>query len=71
MMRIGILLDGLKVKQWQYEIIQYIESHANLEFTALMINANESKFVSPGSFFYRASQALDRKIFSVKNDAFE
>lgn len=71
MMRVGVLLDGLKVKQWQYEIIQYIESHANLELTALIINANESKFVSPGSFFYRASQALDRKIFSVKNDAFK
>ena len=71
MIKIGVLLDGLKIRQWQYEIIKYIKSHANLELTAFIINANEPKFVSPGSFFYRASQALDRRIFSVKNDVFK
>lgn len=71
MIKIGILLDGLKIKKWQHEIINYIESNARLELKALIINTNQPKFVAPGSFFYRASQILDRKIFSVKNDVFK
>ena len=71
MIKIGVLLDGLKIKQWQYEIIKYIESHANLKTTALIINDNNHKFVKQGSIFYRASQALDRKIFSIKNNVFK
>lgn len=71
MVKIGLLLDGFKIKKWQNEIVEYIESHENLELTALIVNAKKSKFITPGSFIYRASQALDRKIFSVKNDVFK
>ncbi|TDN82180.1 hypothetical protein DET49_12534 [Salegentibacter sp. 24] len=71
MVRIGLLLDNLKIKRWQNEIINYIKSHPNLELTTFIINANKPKYVVPGSFFYRASQVLDRKIFPVKKDVFK
>lgn len=71
MKKIGVLINSLVIKRWQYEILQNIESRADLEITALIVNANKSNFANPGSFFYRASQSIDRKIFSIKNDIFK
>ena len=71
MVRIGLLIDGLKVKKWQHEIIKFIETHPKLDLSAFIINANTSEFAAAGAFFYRSSQYLDRKIFSVKHDVFE
>lgn len=70
MIRIGFLVDGLIFKKWQYEIFKHIESQPNLKLEVIIVRASPSSFTSNGSFFYRASQALDRKFFSVKNDIF-
>ena len=70
MVRIGLLIDSLTLKKWQYHIFKYINEHPDLNLEVLIVREEPSKFLSKGSFFYRASQNIDRKIFSVKNDVF-
>ena len=67
---IGILLDELKFKSWQKNIITYIENHPFLKLEILIINNNESS-KGTSRLVYRLFQAVDRKFFKVANDAFE
>ena len=73
MIKIGVLANSLVLKRWQNEILDYIDAHPNLELTALVLKKKEKEisYSSQSSFFYRFSQALDRRIFSTKNEAFE
>lgn len=71
MIKIGVLLDSFNVKRWHNEIIKYIIEHQGLELCVFIVNTNEPKFISKGSFIYRLSQAIDRKVFSISNDVFK
>lgn len=71
MIKIGFLLDDKLLKKWQHEIFKFIENHPGLSITGVFIKGVSTPITSnPGSFLYRFSQALDRKIFSIKNNVF-
>lgn len=70
MVKIGLLIDSLTIRKWQYEILSHINSHPNLSLEVLIVRDKPSSFTSNSSFLYRVSQALDRKFFSVRNDIF-
>lgn len=68
-LKIGLLSDSYSFKRWQKEIITYILKHPHLELKLLILNDQQKK-ATASKFFYRLFSFLDRKIFSVKNDAF-
>ncbi len=70
MIRIGVLLDGLQVKAWQLEIMEFIQAHPSMEISALIIRDNPPTRKSQGAFVYRLSQAVDRKLFKTKENIF-
>ncbi len=70
MIKIGLLIDSLIIKKWQYEILNHIKSQPELKLAILIVREKASNFPTESSLIYRASQALDRKIFSVMNDIF-
>lgn len=70
MVKIGFLLDSLTIKKWQYEIFKFIRAHPQIEVEVLLVRGEVPAFATNSSFIYRASQAFDRKFFSIKNDIF-
>ncbi|MBZ9631485.1 hypothetical protein LB465_11905 [Salegentibacter sp. LM13S] len=50
--------------------MNFVNDHPQLKIETLILRREVSAFSSNSSFIYRASQALDRKFFSVKNDIF-
>lgn len=69
-LKIGILIDGFFLKRWQKEIIDFIMNHPHLELKLLVLKNDQYKPIVGNSFFYRLITYLDRKIFSVKYNAF-
>ncbi len=70
MIRIGVLIDGLQIKVWQREILEFIQTHPSMEISALIIKNNSPNLKSKGAFLYRVSQAVDRKLFKTKENIF-
>jgi len=68
--KIGFLLDTWVVPRWQKEIIGYIHSHPHLTLRLAVLNANPSTRKTGGLEAYKFFRWLDRKIFSVKHNAF-
>lgn len=71
MIKIGILIDGFEVRAWQFELLEFIQSHPSLAIEAIIIKNNRPEFNNKNSSLYRISQAIDRKIFKTKEQLFE
>src|SRR5690606_29052715 len=71
MIKIGFLLDDKVLRKWQFEIFKFVDANPNLSIIAIFIKENSNPEITKRSpFFYRFSQALDRKIFSINNNVF-
>ena len=67
--KILVLTDGIVVKKWVFDIIQYVLNSNHFELNGLVINT--SKSVSNSSFFYRLLRLFDRTFFTSKTNPFQ
>src|SRR5688500_15229418 len=65
--KIGLLLDSLSVRIWQYHIIEFIIKHPAFEIESVVVNgAKPSGGDNKKYFIYKLFRRLDRKIFKTK-----
>ncbi len=69
-MKVGILLDDLKVTIWVSAVIDFIEKHPNIEIAFIAVNQSKSKGAS-SSIVYRALRMIDRKLFKATGNPFK
>lgn len=67
--KIVVLTDGIVVKKWVYDIIQYIVMSEYFQLNGIVINS--SKTNSKSALIYRILRYLDRKIFTSKTNPFQ
>jgi hypothetical protein len=70
-LKIGFLLDSLVVSRWQEAIITCVQHHPQLSVVLVVVNAAPVKRKPAGREVYKFFMRLDRRIFTVKHDAFE
>src|SRR5688572_20582088 len=69
--KVGLLLDSLSVRIWQYHIIDYILKHPAFEIEIVVLNdaIPHAKDVRR-YFIYKLLMRLDRKIFKARGNLF-
>ena len=69
MLRIGVVLDGMRAPAWAAWVLRAIRAHDDLELTLAVI-ADRIGDERP-SILFAAYEALDRRVFSRPPDALE
>jgi hypothetical protein len=69
MLRVGVVLNGMRAPAWASWLLNAIRAHPDLEVTLAVI-ANRTDEVRPSTLF-AAYEALDRRVFSHRPDALE
>src|SRR3954454_7357927 len=69
MLRVGVMLNGMRAPAWGSWLLNAIRGHADLEVTLAVI-ANRTDEGRPSTLF-AAYEALDRRVFSNPPDALE
>jgi hypothetical protein len=67
--RVIILSDGIVVKKWVADIVQFVIDSPKFELVGTIINESNNK--SDSSFLYRSLRYVDRKLFSTSNNPFQ
>ncbi len=66
--KIGLLLDAMRVPQWQQHILAFIKN--NPSFTLQLVVVNAAPKSSAGKWVYKFFRKLDRAVFPVRQDCF-
>jgi folate-dependent phosphoribosylglycinamide formyltransferase PurN len=62
-LKIGLLLDSLKVPRWVYDLILQLQSDDSYELNLILINKGP-KMASRSSFIYRVLRKIDERLFA-------
>ncbi len=68
-LRVIFLIDNLTVREWQYQLYQYVEKHSDFTIAALVINNNYKPAQS--AFFYRLLRKIDLFFFKFPINPFQ
>ena len=69
--KVGLLVDSLSVRVWQYHILDFIVKHPAFEIELVVLNEATTRAKDNRKYFiYKLFMRLDRKIFKTKANLF-
>ena len=69
--KVGLLVDSLSVRVWQYHILDFIVKHPSFEIELVVLNEATTHGRDNRKYFiYKLFMRLDRKIFKTKANLF-
>src|SRR5688572_7693317 len=69
--KVGLLLDSLSVRVWQFHILDFLVKHPAFEIDLVVLNEATTRGKDKRKYFiYKLFMRVDRKIFKTKTDLF-
>lgn len=68
--KLGILVDSGEIPAWAWEMLRVIEAEGFANTVLVIRNQTPKASGTASSLFYRTYRWIDRKLFSVRHDAF-